>query len=67
LYRVKPPDAFSKVIIRGSGLNEKSIAWIIPNSKGSTRKSLDKYTASIEGIESITGEVIPVFYFIKYD
>jgi endonuclease G len=66
-HGVKTPDAFWKVIIRGIGSNERAIAWIVPNSQAATRKSLDKYTVSIEEIEKITGEVIPVSDFTKYD
>jgi len=66
-HGVKTPDAFWKVIIRGIGSNERAIAWIVPNSQAATRKSLDQYTVSIEDIERITGEVIPVFDFTKYD
>ncbi len=66
-HGVKTPDAFWKVIIRGIGSNEQEIAWIVPNSQAATRKSLDKYTVSIKEIEAITGELIPVSDFTKYD
>ncbi len=66
-HGVKTPDAFWKVIIRGIGGNERAISWIVPNSQDATRKSLDKYIVSIEEIERVTGEVIPVASFTKYN
>ncbi len=66
-HGVKTPDAFWKVIIRGVGSNERAIAWIVPNSAEATRKKTDDYIVSIEKIEAITGEVIPVADFTKYD
>lgn len=66
-HGVKTPDAFWKVIIRGIDSDERVIAWIVPNSKKATRKILNKYIVSIEEIEKITGEVIPVSGFNKYD
>jgi len=66
-HGVKTPDAFWKVIIRGTGSNERAIAWIVPNSAEATRKKTDDYIVSIEKIEAITGEVIPVADFTKYD
>jgi len=65
-HGVKTPDAFWKVIIRGTGSNERAIAWIVPNSQEATRKKSNDYIVSIEQIESITGEIIPVSDFTKY-
>jgi len=66
-HGVKTPDAFWKVIIRGTESNERAIAWIVPNSAEATRKKTDNYIVSIEEIERVTGEVIPVAGFTKYD
>ncbi len=66
-HGVKTPDAFWKVIIRGSGSDERAIAWIVPNSKDAKRKQLDKYLVSIKEIERVTGETIPVADYIKQD
>jgi len=64
-HGVKTPDAFWKVIIRGTGQNEQAIAWIVPNSKDATRKNLDKYLVAVDDIERITGEKIPVADYVK--
>jgi len=66
-HGVKTPDAFWKVIIRGSGSDERAIAWIVPNSKDAKRKQLDKYLVSIKEIERVTGETIPVADYVKQD
>jgi len=66
-HGVKTPEAFWKVIIRGMGSNERAIAWIIPNSKDAKRKLINSYQVSIEEIERIAGEVIPVADFTKYE
>ena len=55
------------MIIRGTESNERAIAWIVPNSAEATRKKTDNYIVSIEEIERVTGEVIPVAGFTKYD
>ncbi|MCB1180268.1 MAG: DNA/RNA non-specific endonuclease [Leptospiraceae bacterium] len=66
-HGVKTPDAYWKVVIRGSRNGEKVIAWIIPNSQEAKRKNLDKYLVTIEEIEKITGEKIPVADYSKYE
>jgi endonuclease G len=64
-HGVKTPDAFWKVIIRGTGQNEQAIGWIVPNSQEATRKNIDKYLVTIHEIERITGEKIPVADYAK--
>jgi endonuclease G len=64
-HGVKTPDAFWKVIIRGTGQSEQAIAWIVPNSQDATRKNLDKYLVTVHDIERITGEKIPVADYVK--
>jgi endonuclease G len=64
-HGVKTPDAFWKVIIRGTGQSEQAIAWIVPNSKDATRKNLDKYLVTVSEIEHLTGEKIPVAQYAK--
>jgi len=66
-HGVRTPDAFWKVIIRGTGSNERVIAWIVPNSQLAKRKQLDKYLVTIDEIESITDEKIPVVDYAKHD
>jgi endonuclease G, mitochondrial len=59
-HGVKTPDAYWKVIIRGTGQDERAIAWIVPNTQDATRKNLDKYLVTVDEIERVTGEKIPV-------
>jgi endonuclease G len=66
-HGVKTPDSFWKVIIRGAGQNERTIAWVVPNSKGATRNNLDSYLVSVNELERMTGETIPVSDYAKYD
>jgi endonuclease G len=66
-HGVKTPDAFWKVIIRGSGQDERAIAWVVPNSKEATRKQLDRYLVSVDELEKLTGESIPVADYAKHD
>lgn len=56
-HRVKTPDAFWKVVIRGNG---DTIAWIVPNTKDATMSKLDNYIVTVEEIEKQTGERIPI-------
>ncbi|MCX7075480.1 MAG: DNA/RNA non-specific endonuclease [Methylococcales bacterium] len=64
-HGVKTPDAFWKVIVRGTGQSEQAIAWIVPNSKDAVRKNLDKYLVTVSDIERVTGEKIPVSDYAK--
>jgi endonuclease G len=64
-HGVKTPDAFWKVIIRGTGQSEQAIAWIVPNTKDAVRKNLDKYLVTVNEIERVTGEKIPVAQYAK--
>lgn len=66
-HGVKTPDAFWKVVMRGSGQDERAIAWIVPNSADATRKNLDRYLVTVDEIERITGEKIPVADYAKHD
>lgn len=53
LHGVKTSDAFWTVIIRGSGQDERAIAWIAPNSQDFTKKQLDRYLVTVADIEKI--------------
>jgi endonuclease G len=64
-HGVKTPDAFWKVIIRGTGQDERAIAWIVPNSSKATKNQLDRYIVTIADIEKVTGETIPVADYVK--
>jgi len=66
-HGIKTPDAFWKVIIRGVGSDQRAIAWIVPNSQDAKRKVLDRYLVSVDEIERITGEKIPVADYAKHD
>ncbi len=62
-HGITTPDAFWKVIIR----NDRVISWIIPNSSYATRKRLDNYLVTVNEIERITGEEIPIAEYLKYE
>ncbi len=64
-HGVQTPDAFWKVIVRGSGQDEQVIAWIVPNSQDATRKKIDDYLVTVSEIEQITGENLPVASYAK--
>ena len=66
-HGVATPDAFYKVIIRGYGQSEQAIAWIVPNSQDAKRAKLDSYLVTIDDIERITGEKIPVADYAKHE
>ena len=66
-HGVKTPDAYWKVIIRGTGADERAIAWIVPNSQDATAKRLDQYLVSVEDIEKVTGGKIPVADYAKHE
>ena len=55
------------MIIRGTGQDERAIAWIVQNSQDATGKRLDQYLVSVEDIEKVTGEKIPVADYAKHD
>lgn len=48
---------FWRVVIRGDG---QTIAWIVPNTKDATEAKLDNYLVTVEEIEALTGEKLPV-------
>ena len=62
-HGVKTPDAFWKVIIR----NDRAIAWIIPNSADAKRDTLDDFIVTIQELELVTGEAIPVDEYLKHE
>ncbi|TPQ27583.1 DNA/RNA non-specific endonuclease [Methylomonas koyamae] len=66
-HGVKTPDAFWKVVIRGTGQDERAIAWIVPNSTNATKKNLDRYLVTVDEIERVSGETIPVSDYAKHD
>jgi endonuclease G len=66
-HGVKTPDAFWKVVIGGSGQDERAIAWIVPNSTDATKKNLDLYLVSLDELERVTGELIPVADYAKHE
>jgi endonuclease G len=66
-HSIKTPDAFWKVIIKGTGQDEQALAWIVPNSQDATRARLDDYLVTMNELEHITGEVIPVADYAKHN
>lgn len=66
-HGVETPDAFWKVIIRGMGQDERVIAWIVPNNTQATRKNLDRYLVTVDELERMTGEKIPVADYAKHE
>jgi endonuclease G len=66
-HGVKTPDSYWKVIVRGTGQDERAIAWIVPNTTDATRKNLDSYLVTVDEIERVTGEKIPVADYAKHD
>ena len=66
-HGVRTPDAYWKVIIRGTGQDEQAIAWIVPNSQDATAKRLDQYLVSVDDIENAIGENIPVADYAKHE
>lgn len=59
-HGVRTPDAFWKVVIRGSGQSQQVIAWIVPNSQEAKASRLDRYLVSMVEIERVTGVKMPV-------
>lgn len=66
-HGIQTPDAFWKVIIRGTGQDERVIAWVVPNSSAATKNRLDDYLVSVEDLEDKTGEQIPIAAYAKHD
>ena len=66
-HGVATPDAFWKVIIRGVGQDERAIAWIVPNSEEAAKKNLDRYLVTLDDIERVTGEKLPVADYAKHE
>ena len=62
-HGIKTPDLFWKVIIR----NDRAIAWIIPNSADAKKNRLDDYIVTIQALELVTGESIPVNEYLKHE
>lgn len=66
-HGVKTPDAYWKVVIRGTGKDKQAvIAWIVPNSQVAKMSVLDSYLVTIDDIERVTGEKIPVAKSVKH-
>lgn len=66
-HGVKTPDAYWKVVIRGTGQDQRAIAWVVPNSALATKSNLDQYLISVGNLEQMTGETIPVAAYAKHD
>lgn len=66
-HGVRTPDYFWKVIIRGTGQDERAIVWIMPNSTEATKKHLDEYLVTVAELEKRTGEIIPVADYARQD
>ena len=66
-HGVKTPDAFWKVVIGGTVQDEMAIAWIVPISMDATKKNLDRYLVSVDELEWVTGELIPVADYAKHE
>jgi len=66
-HGVATPDAFWKVIVRGTGQDERAIGWIISNTAEATRNNLDHYLVTIDEIERLTGEKVPVADYAKHE
>lgn len=66
-HGIQTPDAFWKVIIRSDDQDVSVIAWVVPNSQVATKKSLDQYLVSVDELERLTGETIPVVDYVKHD
>jgi len=66
-HGVKVPDAYWKVVVRGTGQDERAIAWVVPNTQEATKKNLDKYLVTVDEIEKQTGEKIPVADYAKHE
>jgi endonuclease G len=59
-HGVETPDAFWKIIIRGTGQNQQAIAWIIPNSQEATWDRLDQYIVPLSEVRNRMHLHIPV-------
>ncbi|WGS88696.1 DNA/RNA non-specific endonuclease [Methylomonas sp. UP202] len=66
-HGVKTPDAFWKVVIRGTGQDQRAIAWVVPNSPSATKSNLDRYLISVGNLEQLIGETLPVAAYAKHD
>jgi len=66
-HGVKTPDAYWKVIVRGTGADERVIAWIVPNSQEATGKRLDQYLVTVDELEKVIGETIPIADYAKHE
>jgi endonuclease G, mitochondrial len=66
-HGVATPDAFWKVVIRGTGDDERAIAWVVPNLDEATMDQLDTYIVSIDELEKMTGGKIPVADYVKHE
>ncbi|HIG92039.1 MAG TPA: hypothetical protein EYQ77_06440 [Methylococcaceae bacterium] len=47
--------------------NDRAIVWIIPNSSDAKRDKLDEFIVTIQELELMTGESIPVVEYLKLE
>jgi endonuclease G len=47
--------------------NDGAFAWIIPNSADAKKNRLDDYIVTIQALELVTGESIPVNEYLKHE
>ncbi len=53
--------------MRGTGADERVIAWIVPNSQEATGKRLDQYLVTVDELEKVIGETIPIADYAKHE
>ena len=46
--------------------NDGALAWMIPNSADAKKNRLDDYIVTIQALELVTGESIPVNEYLKH-
>jgi endonuclease G len=66
-HNVRTPDHFWKIIIRGDPENQKTIQWIIPNTKDATRKNLDSYMVSTNTLLETINDYLPLTHYNRND
>lgn len=66
-HGIQTPDAFWKVIIRGMSQRQEAIAWIVPNSQAAKSNRLDDYLVSVDDIERLTRQKLPLTDRAKHD
>jgi endonuclease G len=58
---------FGRSSLREPGQDERVIAWVVPNNTQPIRKNLDQYLVTVDELERITSEKIPVADYAKHD